>query len=475
MTTWIAPTTGGTVLAREAPDGTFLVDRPDTGRFRTAEAVAVTDGVPHVDGTALRPVAVLPPGLASMTGWYEGGGRTILLTQFPESYFGEPMILLGEGLIVRRAYPLSASDLITEDGRAVTLTAEGLTVPDGDGAATLRRTPRLREQQVTFSTGDVTLAGTVIVPDGAGPHPAAVVVHGAAGGQRDFYRLLVSPLLDAGVAVLIYDKAGHGDSEGTPPSIFDQADAAQAALDLLATLPGIDAGRRGLAGFSNGMWSVPMVAARYPEVAFIAGIGAPGVSMGESEVHRRTKVLRDAGVGPQTVAAVGDAWRCIFTIVGAGTADDDVTARLAASLKTIEAADDTDRYQVPDYVRENPMLSPFPPPLPMAELVAMLVAENDPEVGYDPAADYARIRCPILLQYGGRDTSVPVQASTDQVRSAAPHATIQVYPALEHMLNEVPTDVTGLDPEAVMYGFHRFRFGPTVGSDLTTWLRTTVF
>ena len=142
------------------------------------------------------------------------------------------------------------------------------------------------------------------MPDTAGPHPAAVIVHGAAGGQRDFCRLLIAPLLDAGVAALIYDKAGHGRSGGESPSIFDQAIAAQAGHNLLGTMPGIDVRRRGLLGLSNGMWAVPMAAACCPDVAFIAGIGAPGVSMGDSEVHRRTKLLRDAGVSAGTVAAV---------------------------------------------------------------------------------------------------------------------------------------------------------------------------
>jgi hypothetical protein len=42
------------------------------------------------------------------------------------------------------------------------------------------------------------------------------------------------------------------------------------------------------------------------------------------------------------------------------------------------------------------------------------------------------------------------------------------------MLNVVPDDITGLAPEAAMYGFHRFRFGPGTSQDLTDWLRHTV-
>ena len=171
-----------------------------------------------------------------------------------------------------------------------------------------------------FGACGVRLAGTIIIPATPGRHPAVVFVHGAAGGQRDFNRLFARPFLDAGVAVLIYDKAGHGLSEGTEPTIFDQRDAAWAALDLLAGRSDVDAARIGLAGFSNGMWSVPMVAARRSDVAFVVGIGSPGVSMAQSEVHRRVKVLREAGVGEPILVAVARAWRCVFALAAAGTA-----------------------------------------------------------------------------------------------------------------------------------------------------------
>jgi pimeloyl-ACP methyl ester carboxylesterase len=451
-----------------------MVDRPATGRFREPGDLEVVDGIVRLDGTALQPVVGLPPTLDAMTGWYDGDGRRVLLAQFPEPYFGEPMVLLGDGLDVRRFYPVSETELIAEDGTEMLLAADRITLTSDAGTSTLTRTERYREQQVTFTAGGTRLAGTLITPAGAGPHPAAVVVHPAAGGQRDFCRLWITPLLEAGVAALIYDKAGCGRSDGEPPSIFDQADAAQAGLDLLATLPDIDVHRVGLVGFSNGMWSVPMVAARRPEVAFIAGIGAPGVSMGGSEVHRRTKVLRDAGVSAETVSHVAAAWQCIFSIVGAGTASPELSNDLSAALRSIELADDLNRYEVPEYVRANPMLSPVPPLMPVADLISFLVAERDPQIGYDPAVDHGQSRCPIFLQYGAHDTSVPVQTSVDRIRAAVPDATILVYPELEHMLSELPVDVVGLTEETAMYGFHRFRFGPTVADDLTAWLRANV-
>ena len=471
--TWIAETADGVVVARLRA-GTLLVDRPSLGTFRETRPPVFEEDHLVVDGAVLLRVGPLPARLGELTGWYEADGRRILLTQIPETYFGEPMILVAEDDLVTRAYALAEDRLLTENGEWIDLTDDGaLNIASGGDVVTLARSSRYREREVTFAAGDLQLAGTLILPPGPGPHPAAVLLHGAAGGQRDFCRLHADPILAAGVAALIYDKAGHGLSGGQEPSVFEQADAGEAAMRVLADFPEIDAGRIGLAGFSNGMWAAPMIAARYG-AAFLTGVGSPGVSMAESEIHRRTKVLREAGVGPATVAAVAEAWRCIFTIVGEGLSDP-VAGQLRRALETVAKAPDLDRYEVPDYVRENPMLSSVPPLMPVDDLIGMLGDPHDPEVGYDPVTDYERIDCPVFLQYGSDDTSVPVKTSVERIARAiadsGPDSSIRVYPGLEHMLNVLPTDLTGLTPEDAMYQYHRFRYGEGTWADLTAWLR----
>jgi pimeloyl-ACP methyl ester carboxylesterase len=506
--TWIStePDVALVRLARADGGYTAVIDRPALMRFREPAEV-VTGGqaglghdqalveaaegrivLAERDGRrlTLRKVTATEPGfLDRWCGWYEGGGRVLLLTQFPEEYFGEPMCLVQQGEAVWRAYPVGPRRLVREDGETIDLLADGpLAQPalrvSGREGQILPRTSRYEERQVTFQSSEVSLAGTLIIPAGPGPCPAAVVVHGAAGGQRDFCRLLADAVLDAGVAALIYDKRGHGESGGSPdPTIFDQADAVCAALDLLAGLPGIDPLRLGVTGLSNGGWAAPMVAARRPDVAFVTGVGTPGVSMAESEVHRRTKLLREAGAGPATLEAVADAWRCLFGIAVAGQASRAATDRLTAQLAVIAGAQDLHGYQTPDFARQNPMLSPLPPPLPAAELAAMVTGEPDPELGYDPADDYRKLRCPVFLQYGSEDTSVPAAISAQRIGQALqasgdPRCAIRLYPGLEHLLNVVPDAATGLAPEETMYLFHGFRYGPGVQADLIAWLRGTL-
>jgi uncharacterized protein len=469
--TWIAAHGDGIVLVRRH-GGAAVLDEPARMRFRQPV------GEDRLAALALTEVVEPTPGeLDRWCGWYAGPGRRVLFTQVPERSFGEPMVLVGEGDAVVRAYPVGAGRFLREDGVAVALDEAGLRVGAAESRAGLARFARLtgpvlsrdrafREREVEFAVGGDTLSATLVTPAGPGPHPAAVAVHGAAGGQRDFCRLLVEPVLDAGVAVLLYDKRGHGRSTGSPAvTVFDQARAAAAGLDRLAGEPDVDAGRLGLVGFSNGMWAVPMVAAGRADVTFVAGIGAPGVSMAESEVHRRTKVLREAGVGAATVEAAARAWRCVFALAGAGP-DASVEAELSAALDQLRAAADLDRYEIPDYARENPMLSAVPP----ADVRRWLPERPDPELGHDPVADYAQVHCPVLLQWGALDTSVPVDVSARRISAAQPGAALRVYPGVEHMLNVAVTGVRGISAEEAMYGFHGFRFAAGVREDLRNWL-----
>jgi hypothetical protein len=117
---WIGLSSGGVIIAR-AGEGALLVDRPAQRRYR--EPIVHSGGA--VDGVVLRPMPPLPADLADRTGWYAGGGRRLLLTQIPEAYFGEPMILVEEGGAIGRAYPFDDGTLVTDDGELLHLTEDG--------------------------------------------------------------------------------------------------------------------------------------------------------------------------------------------------------------------------------------------------------------------------------------------------------------------------------------------------------------
>jgi pimeloyl-ACP methyl ester carboxylesterase len=424
-----------------------------------------------------------PAAFGLWVGEYAGGSRRLVLAMFADVDFGAPYAFYLEGDDVVRIRPRDAAHMHSDRGETFELVdaADGqrrtvkVWVAGADPLpVTLVRTASPVEEKVWIGPS---LAGTLLLPEGSGPHTAVVLAHAAAGGQRDFYRLFAHTLVRANVAALIYDKPGFGESTANgSPTIFTQADAVEAALDYLRGRSDIH--RVGLWGFSNGMWAVPMVAARRTEVAFVAGVGSPGVSMAVSESHRRTAVLRDAGVRHDVVESVGLAWRLILTAIGAGQLDEQAGHTLDELLRRLAAEPQLARFPLPAYARINPTLSPIPPPTVDA-VRAYLNGTPDPELDHDPAADYQQIHCPVFLQYGANDVNVPALESENRIRGALERAgnrdvTISTYPDAGHMLGVSPaiTGNSANEPSAEEAEYLMLHFTFTAGAreDLQSWM-----
>jgi len=60
---------------------------------------------------------------------------------------------------------------------------------EGEGSFSLRRVvsvpPPYKREDVSFHNGDVTLAGTLLIPRTQGPHPAIILIHGSLAETRD--------------------------------------------------------------------------------------------------------------------------------------------------------------------------------------------------------------------------------------------------------------------------------------------------
>jgi uncharacterized protein len=112
----------------------------------------------------------------------------------------------------------------------------------------------MRTEQVRFYSHGAALAGTLMLPDDANPEaPVPGVAQGPGWlGLRDakLYQPYHDALLQAGIAVLVFDYRGFGDSEGDA-SYFDPMNQVadwRNALTYLESRPEIDGSRLGVFG-----------------------------------------------------------------------------------------------------------------------------------------------------------------------------------------------------------------------------------
>ncbi|GHH31442.1 alpha/beta hydrolase [Lentzea cavernae] len=146
----------------------------------------------------------------------------------------------------------------------------------------------MRNLDLTIIARDgASLAGTLSVPDGHGPHPAVLLLHGSGRLDRDgnagrlkqnLGPVLAESLARRGIASVRYDRRGVGASSGDwlTTGFADNREDAVAAVDALTARP--DIGRVGVIGHSEGalhamaLGSHPGVAA----VVLLAGFARSG-------------------------------------------------------------------------------------------------------------------------------------------------------------------------------------------------------
>lgn len=233
-------------------------------------------------------------------------GRDAVVDSFPDEFQQSP--LDAEGALESYWWGLYAQYGAFEgvetsvDGEEVQVTfhlesgsERATVVVDEDGVAAFSFSPSYEapnyvdpdaftEREVTVDAGDVDLDGVLAVPDGDGPFPGAVLVHGAGihdpdgtAGNSKILRDVAQGLATEGIATLRYAKRLRDHEVPDEAFTLDRVvtDDAMAAVDELAAVDVVDAERVFVVGHSQGGMAAPRIADRHGGVGGVVCLDAP--------------------------------------------------------------------------------------------------------------------------------------------------------------------------------------------------------
>jgi uncharacterized protein len=261
----------------------------------------------------------------------------------------------------------------------------------------------VREEAVRFASGKANLAGTLVLPEDPGVHPAVVLFHGSGTQARDLFTARWFAL--QGVAALAYDKRGVGESTGDFRAIpfMELCDDGIEAIGYLKSRKEIDAKRIGVWGLSQGGWLGPLAASRSKDVAFVIAVSGPGVSPGEQMIVYYANELRRQGVPESDVREASTVRRDIWKYMSSGNGYEKVKAELQQAR--------TKKWFSQAKQQQDDSFGALPKPEQLSKPVGRSLLWFNQEMNYDPVAALRMLHVPALFLYGDRDELIPVQES----------------------------------------------------------------
>lgn len=275
-------------------------------------------------------------------------------------------------------------------------------------------------EEVSFQDANHTLSGTLYCPRCVGPHPAIVMILGSDRQDRDFGG--AGPALGrhfarAGFACLFWDKPGVGRSTGdfNVQSLRDRAQEALAAVRFLATRKDIQSDRIGLWGHSQGGMVAPLAVSMSQGVAFLVEVS-----------------------GWQGPAWKQDAVRVEAELRADGFPEADIVRAVDFARLRMEMIRGNRPYKELEEAQNAVMMLPWFRAVHFCDRVRFNSARLS--VGEDSTSWWSRVRCPVLVIYGDRDTSsgppLPLIAIIRSGLEAAGNrdVTVRVFPDADHGL-----------------------------------------
>ena len=335
------------------------------------------------------------------------------------------------------------------------------------------------ETNITFSSlaKGIKLAGTLTVPKGPGPFPAAVFVSGSGGQDRDEtmlghkpFQVLADQLARLGIATLRYDDRGVGLSNGDQAAgtSKDFANDAEGAARFLKTAANIKRTKIGFIGHSEGALIAPMVAARNPDVAFVVMLAGPGVPGKDVILKQSEAIMKAMKASPAEIKKSRDSQLKIIAAVDAvvrkNPSNPDPNKLVAALKKETDAL-----------IAALPLADRIEAQKNRAMVDAQVQQFATPWfryfLNYDPRTALRKVKVPVLVMNGDKDLQVIASQNVPEVEKALrtggnKRVTVRLMPGLNHFFQHA---VTGSPQE---YGTIDETFAPEAIKEIGAFIRS---
>lgn len=277
-------------------------------------------------------------------------------------------------------------------------------------------------EDLTFPSGDLTMAGTLTTPYQR-PFGAIVLVSGSGAQTRDEeiaghkpFAVIADELTRSGWAVLRYDDRGAGGSERGKPTdtTLDFAQDAMAAVSTVRKrFPGLPVG---IAGHSEGGTIAMINAAQYPDsIDFIISMAGMAVDGSELMIRQNEMMLELAGA-PEDPALHADL-EATFRIV-------------ASDMPEAEAAEKIDSIM-------SRTLSD--PAIRAGSVRGLLTPWYRRFIRLTPSVYLDRIKCPMLAINGTWDVQVEAAPNLKAISDRVATAKTVELAGLNHLFQEAPS------------------------------------
>jgi len=248
-------------------------------------------------------------------------------------------------------------------------------------------------EEISFRSGKFRLVGDLRLPEGEGPFPAVILVHGSGGATRQGavpYKPLIEIFLRNGFAVFSWDKPGSGDSRGNfRNEISERADILVDGVGVLAEHSLIDPAEIGVWGISMAGWIMPLAIDASDQISFMIVVGGGAEDSIEQMAYQLGQRVICAGGSQPEADLVDSYW-----------SQKSKAEEYSAYLEAMEYLVDVQaiKYHINTEIEKEKSWKPTP---------------RDWDSFIDPMDTIEHTTIPVLVFYGELDRNIdPVQGAT---------------------------------------------------------------